>query len=570
MRVLFIHPDDHFRGGPWAAEKWDRVVDLGMGGVATYSLWSDFFGCEVKHLGFARTASAPVRRALLCGEGVILDSAGVDWWKVISICFAQRLYQIAALERGLADLNGNEAVAISRSGFFSRAIEAILGRSITCFTKARASRALDHVYKRVRRLSYSQIKQVAWDKYDSQHRVRSRFAPARPACASGSVLLPSAYVNVSRMALAYSKLLPQRDFLLINARQNGWCDSLPANVVQGSLASFTSPGVSESDYQKLSAKFSTLLPELSRNSLIKVLAQTGELEQFKADLRRWLAVRDAWQEVFDSYNFSAVLSCDDGNPYTHLPIILAKSRRIPTASVHHGALDGQNILKSPAADVVLAKGEMERRYLTENCGVPESQVLIGAPSGQRPPTHSPDRDSIVFFSEDYEASGARVEEFYRDILPPLETLAMQYNKRIVIKLHPAENRRERLRFIRKIISHGGMKLVTVVEGQLGEELLSRAWIGVTVISSTAVDCALRKIPVFLCGWLENWPFRYSEHYQRFDVGVRLQGPNEILEIPSVLGHRRDCNVGAICQTASPEVLLKALSPMRNSEIAVAM
>jgi len=372
------------------------------------------------------------------------------------------------------------------------------------------------------------------------------------------------------MALAYSSLLPERDFLLINARESGWCKSVPRNVVQASLASFTSRGFSEAELQRLSLEFAGLVPELSRNFLIKILAQSGELEQFSADLRRWLAVRDAWQEVFESYDFSAVLSCDDSNPYTHLPILLAKSRGIPTAVVHHGALDGQNMLKSPAADVVLAKGEMERRYLVENCRLPESRVLVCAPLRQTPTTHSSDRNFIVFFSEDYEASGARVEEFYRDILPPLETLAMKCAKKIVIKLHPAESKRERLRFIRKFISPDGMKLVTVSDGHLGEDLLKRTWVGVTVISSTAVDCALRKIPVFLCGWLENWPFKYSDQYSRFAVGVRLEKPDEILGIPSLLSRYRTCDPGSIWESASPGDLSRAFTATRNSEIAVAM
>ena len=570
MRILFIHPDDHFQKGPWDSEKWDRVIDLGMGGNATYAAWSKFFGCEAKGMGFAQADSAPVRRALLYGEGLLLDSAGVDWWKVISICFAQRLYQIAALEKVLADLSDDDYVAISRSGFFSNAIESILGRPITRFTRGRANGAFDYIFKRARRLSYSQMKQIAWDKYDSRHRVRSRFAPTRPTCPRSTVLLPSAYLNVSRMALAYSKLLPERDFLLINARESGWCDSLPTNVVQGNLASFTAREASEAEHQRLTAAFARFLPELSGNSLIKVLAQSGELEQFSADLRRWLAVRDAWQEVFESYDFSAVLSCDDSNPYTHLPILLAKSRGIPTTVVHHGALDGQNMLKSPAADVVLAKGEMERRYLIENCRLPDSQVLIGAPLSQVPSMHSSDRNSVVFFSEDYEASGARAEEFYGDILPQLETLAIKCKKKIVVKLHPAENKRERLRFIRKFISPGGMKLVTVVEGELTEELLRRTWVGVTVISSTAVDCARRKIPVFLCGWLENWPFKYSDQYARFAVGVRLQTPGEILEIPTLLGCFTTCDPGAIWESASPGVLLQAFTSTRNCKTAVAM
>src|SRR5206468_1440786 len=54
------------------------------------------------------------------------------------------------------------------------------------------------------------------------------------------VLLPSAYVNVSRTAVAYAAMLPDVEFLLLTARSNGRLEVLPANVRHASLDGYFS------------------------------------------------------------------------------------------------------------------------------------------------------------------------------------------------------------------------------------------------------------------------------------------------------------------------------------------
>jgi hypothetical protein len=74
----------------------------------------------------------------------------------------------------------------------------------------------------------------------------------------------------------------------------------------------------------------------------------------------------------------------------------------------------------------------------------------------------------------------------------------------------------------------------MMDGPLTEELMEKIWFGCTVVSTAALDCAMRGVPVFLCGWLENWPFGYLEQFATYRVGVKLSHPDEIAQIPGLL------------------------------------
>lgn len=554
MKILFLHPEDEALRGPWAGRGWDRVIDLGMAGPETYRRWSEFFQCPVENFGFARMESEPVREALAAGLGYVCDAYGVDWWEVISIMFAQRLFEVSALHGLVASIAPGDEVFISRPGFFSRVLELQMGSEPECLS--RPGSGLGRVkgfYEKVRRLSVTQIRQMLADKYDSEYRARRKFASRRARCEGPVVLLPSAYVNVSRMAMAYAESLPERDFVLIAARRNAECESRPGNVAQATLESYLGrERRDEAEYRGLVGRWRELLNETPRNALLHVLLRTGVLEDFEQRLHQWLVVRDAWLNVLESEPVSAVLSCDDSNPYTHIPLLLAKEQGLPAITVHHGALDAQHRLKRSHADVVLAKGEMERDYLVRACGVPRRKVEVGAPARRSFASAGGERSAIVFFSEDYEVSGGRVEEFYRDVLPGLAELARANGKELVIKLHPAENLRERTRFAKRVLSREQFAVARMVTGKLTDELLRNAWFAVTVISTTAVDCASRGIPVFLCGWLENWPCGYLEQFAAFGVGRKLREPSEISGIPRLLETIQVCDSQSLWEAIDPE------------------
>ena len=74
----------------------------------------------------------------------------------------------------------------------------------------------------------------------------------------------------------------------------------------------------------------------------------------------------------------------------------------------------------------------------------------------------------------------------------------------------------------------------IVSGPLSAELLATAWFGITVESTTVVDCARHSVPCFLCEWLGTTPYGYLQQYARFGMGRLLRSPSELAEIPRIL------------------------------------
>jgi hypothetical protein len=288
--------------------------------------------------------------------------------------------------------------------------------------------------------------------------------------------------------------------------------------------------------------------------------------------RQGVEVRDAWLNVLDTEPVQAVLCSDDSNPYTRIPLLLAGQRGLPSIACHHGALDGRYFFKRSYGSVIWAKGKMEQDYLVRSCGVPREKVEINAPALPANFTSPGPRESasgksatflpnILFISEAYDVAGGRPEDFYRDLVPPLADLALATKRELVVKLHPAENHRERSRLLKRMLSEEQRKILRVVSGPLTEEVLQSAWFGITVLSTVSIECAIRGIPCFLCKWLEFWPYGYIEQYIRFGVGIGLKDPAEIAKIPEYLQNlpsRADAIVN-LWQAAAPERLHELLS-----------
>jgi len=263
----------------------------------------------------------------------------------------------------------------------------------------------------------------------------------------------------------------------------------------------------------------------------------GCLDDFPGRFAVGLEIRDAWRNVLDTEPVQAVICADDSNPFTHIPLLLAKEQRLPTIACHHGALDGRYMFKRSHADVLLAKGKMEEDYLARLCGVPHEAVEVGAPifpMDRKQQSTCEEKPFIAFFSEGYEVAGGRGREFYQDVLPALADLALSEGRQLIIKLHPSESFSERSRFVEEVLSREQRKATSVVGGPLQPELMDKTWFGVTVLSTVVVECALREIPCFLCSWLEAWPYGYVDQFTRFGVGIRLNGPSDITLIPEAL------------------------------------
>jgi hypothetical protein len=246
-------------------------------------------------------------------------------------------------------------------------------------------------------------------------------------------------------------------------------------------------------------------------------------------------IRDAWREVFDRERISSVLCGDENNPYTRLPVLLARNRGVRTVHCSHGALDVNVLLRGVCSDTYLAKGEMEQDYLLQQCGVPRERIFVGAPPLECCPARESPGTDIVFFSEPYELYFGRTETFYRELLPNLCEVARKHSRKVVLKLHPFESARARSNLVDRVLAGADRRLVEISTEPMSERLLQRTWFGVTVESSTAVECAIAGVPCFLCGWFDLDLHAYGKQYQKFGGAQILDSPTDILRIPDSLG-----------------------------------
>jgi hypothetical protein len=574
MRVLLLHPEDDPEGGPWSEGRWDRVMDLGMAGEQTRARWSGMFGCPVEPIPkFEMEDFAVVRRALSSGFGCVVDEYGLDWWELISIRFHEQIALIIRLKKLAAQLSTKYEVFVTRPGFHADVLGLLLESRVECFReRAPFFRRARGMIETTRKFNLPQLLQILGDKYDAGYRVRRWVAHHKPKLENAIVLLPVAQGNAARTALSYAALLPDRKFLLVATRPSGWVAETE-NIAAAKLASYASGESSQgrdTELRRLLNRWQQLELDGIRHPEISVLTRAGAFSEITKILRDGLSIRDAWLGVFKRERVSAVLCTDDTNPYTHMPMLMAQQRGLPTIACHHGALDGGHLVKRSHADVTLAKGAMEKDYLADTCGLSEEKIEVGAPSLRRRINVAArySKSSIVFFSEPYALDGGRCREFYRELLPPLADLASRMNLKLVVKLHPMENARERRKLVNAALSSTLQRKVWVIEGVLSEELLDSASFAVTVQSTAAVDCAIRGIPVFLCKWLDYSYYGYVDQFIRYHAGAPLHSPAEIAKIPLMLENFPAAVRTDFWQTISSEKLEQLLTGQSKMALAV--
>jgi hypothetical protein len=540
MRVLLVHPEDSPRRGPWARQSWDLIVDLGKSSKFSEQAWSEQYGCPVLRTDSFRQGIADVKRVrqiFSLGRGRLLDEEGIDWWDLTSLLVVPEALSLLALDRVAAEIGPSAELWATRPGWPAATLAALAGRSCRSFGEsawARSTARALHYAAFIQRFSAGQIKEIFLDKYDAGYRWRSQVAAKPKRCSDPVVLLPSAYGNVSRTASAYARLLPQQGFLMVATRQSAKQFVPPANVQMRDLAAYAKAEPASKEMASLAKRWFELRADLDSTSESRILSQAGILEGFPGWIRDGIGARNAWREVIEREPVCGILCGDDSNRYTRLPVLLAARRKIPTVDFHHGALDGRYLLKELPCDLYLAKNEMERDYLSQICGLPSARIMIGAPPRQGRAAKDPGQEesaSAIFFSEPYEAAGMRAEEVYCEILPALCRVAGEHGRSVILKLHPFENRSQRCRMIRDILSAADQRLVTVRDGPLTTELLSKAWFGITVESTTVMDCLENGICCFLCGWLMLSPYEYVKQFSRFGVGEVLQSAEQISEAP---------------------------------------
>jgi hypothetical protein len=548
MKILLIHSEDDPEIGPCASMPWDRIVDLGMGGKNTYARWTRQFRCPVTILDSLRNGFDDFRRVrevLGVGCGRLIDEHGLDWWEIMSILLHGELETLILLQRFVRTVEAGDEVYVSRPGLHASLLQCLRAGRVNAFPLRRGAEkgGLAHYVRVSNKLSVPQMIDVFWDKYDAGYQFRGRLARKRPSSARPVVLLPSAYVNVSRTGIAYANTFPEEDFLLVTTRRSGWVQDPPKNVAAAWLSSYASVRDRSSENAEMESRWRSLRKELAEVPEFEILNRLGYLDSFPRRFRRGLEVRDAWRNVLDTEPVQAVLCADDSNPYTRIPLFLARARGLVNIACHHGALDGRYLFKRSYGDVIWAKGKMEEDYLVRRCGVPQEKVEIGAPTlpanwnGFEQSNRLTFRPYLLFISEAYDVGSGRPEEFYRDVLPPLAGLALATGRELIVKLHPAESERERTSMLARILSAEQKGVTRIVSGPLTEDLLAKAWFGITILSTVATECAIRGIPCFLCKWLEFWPYGYIEQFIRFGVGVDLNDPSEIGKIPQYLQQR---------------------------------
>ena len=119
MRVLLIDPHDTADAGAWAGQRWDRIVDLGMGGKNTYARWTSQFQCPVTTLDSLRNGFDTFRRVrelLGAGCGRLIDQHGLDWWEIMSLPLHGELEALILLQRWVQTVGSGDEVWVSRPG----------------------------------------------------------------------------------------------------------------------------------------------------------------------------------------------------------------------------------------------------------------------------------------------------------------------------------------------------------------------------------------------------------------------------------------------------------------------
>jgi hypothetical protein len=570
MRVLLLHPDDSPRRGPWSQQHWDLVVDLGKSSHYSVEAWSAQFSCPVLGADSFRYGVADVkivRQILARGRGRLIDEEGIDWWDLTSLLLAPAILDVLAFQRVAAETNHFTELWSTRPGWPARVIAILLNCTLKTFNAGRLARlatGVGHYAGLARQFSLAQIKEIFFDKYDSGYQWRSRFSPKPTKCVDPVVLLPSAYGNASRMGADYARMLPQQPFLMVATRENAKQFTRPSNVQVRDLAAYARSDSSKDEISSLMERWLKLRSDLCATPELQALCRVGILDALPMWLRNGISARDAWKEVLDCEPVCGVLCGDDSNFYTRLPVLLAAARKIPTVDFHHGAFDGRYLLKDLPCDVYLAKNQMEQDYLLRVCGLSTEKVVIAAPDTPQVSTAISGDErrqrSMILFSEPYEAVGMRGEEVYRELIPSLLRVAHENDRELFIKLHPFESITQRKRLLLEILGPAAER-VTMLDGPLAPSLIVQAWCGITVESTTVMDCLQNGVCCFLCGWLKLSAYEYVQQYARFGMGEVLHNLEQIQEIPTRVADfaKRPAHVGLLATPADPPLLQKWLT-----------
>jgi hypothetical protein len=538
MKLLVLDGADDLSTLP--SQPWDMIVDCARAPAATYDSWARLSGAEcLSFFDFAHGFDDlhASRELLRRGLKIVVDEDGVDWWDVLSLLIESDLRQVMLALRLSRQLPSTCQIYTSRANLLASALAKAFGTQLHVLAsrRGRVRHLISRYQSAFQKLEAHQLAQVIRDKFDPQHSVRRHFARRAIRCTAPVVLLPSAYINVSRTAAAHAASAPNTRFLLVCARESARLASLPPNVTQISLNPYFRGG-NHSQYAYLQNLYDGLARNLAESTLEYQLASSaGLLARVRSSLPCGLAIRDSWKNLLSAQAVSGVLCADDSNPYSRLPLILSKNKGLPTVACHHGALDFRMAVKEVHSDFYLTKSEMERDYLVTKCRVSADRLISACPPADslvEKHGTSARRDTLVFFSEPLANMGWREEEVFSDLIPRLSQIAQATRLKLVLKLHPFESARAYKRRLQKF--RGESECVQVVTGPMSEALWKSIQFAVTVQSSSALECASRNIPLILCGWLSDPYSDYAAQFATFGVGQYLHSPDDLSSIPRLI------------------------------------
>src|SRR5580704_4070441 len=163
-----------------------------------------------------------LQRLLQLGTGRTVDQWGIDWWDVLSLELVPQLQQLMLANRLSKELGASCELYASRRHPLAMALQRLLGVRLTILeSRFQSVVRRAHDYRdTLLHLDMAQLAQVFEDKFDGNHSIRRCFTRRGHTSEEPVILLPSAYINVSRAALAYAKLIPDQKFLLVHTRSN--------------------------------------------------------------------------------------------------------------------------------------------------------------------------------------------------------------------------------------------------------------------------------------------------------------------------------------------------------------
>ncbi len=137
-------------------------------------------------------------------------------------------------------VSASDEVYVSRPGLHASLLQSSLGGRVTVFPLRRDGqrRGLGHYIRVFNKLSAVEIADVFWDKFDLGYQIRGRLTRKRTPSVRPVILLPTAYINVSRTAIAYASTFCQGRIFFWSRPAAEWLDPGSSAECPGRMAAF--------------------------------------------------------------------------------------------------------------------------------------------------------------------------------------------------------------------------------------------------------------------------------------------------------------------------------------------